>query len=214
MRIAEDRCPKDGDRVLRATSGTVSPVRFFAELYYASEGGVVVLDDADDGLKDSEFLQLFKSATDTTKRWVSWKKNSPYLKTLEIPTSFEFKGTVIVISNVPYKTKAAGNSSNAAHLDAVLSRCHHVDLGVNSKRALRLWVNYMVREERILDPLFARAGLHYLAEQGAEEIAQFIENEQDSFRSLTLREAVKICDTYCAVDADPMWADMVKFTLA
>jgi len=208
-------CPPEGQRQLRMTSGSISPVMFYKELFLASEkGGIVLLDDADAGLRNPEFLNLLKAATDTkASRWVSWKKKSATLEKEGIPNTFKFEGVVIIISNVPLKANAERGGETGAHTDAVLSRAMHIDLGVTSSRALALWVGHMVREERMLDAMFDAAGMSDFKEQAAEEICQFVYNERDSFRAITLREVVKIADMYISEEGDPMWADMVKVSL-
>ena len=84
-------------------------------------------------------------------------------------------------------------------MDAILSRANHVDLGVSSSRALALWVQHMVVDREMLAQDMAEFGV--VGEQyeaAKKEIAGFIVEHRDAFRSLTLREASKIGRMYIA----------------
>jgi hypothetical protein len=81
-----------------------------------------VFDDCDSVLKDSVSLNLLKGALDSySKRIISWRAD---IKDEDLPTSFEFKGRVVFISNI---------SSN--QLDqAIISRSLSVDLTMTKEQ--------------------------------------------------------------------------------
>jgi hypothetical protein len=61
---------------------------------------VIIFDDCDSILRDPVALNLLKGALDSyDKRIISW--NSESLNDDELPRSFEFRGGVIFISNLP-----------------------------------------------------------------------------------------------------------------
>jgi hypothetical protein len=188
-------------------NGAVSPVKFVEVLEECqNRGDVVVLDDADAAFKNPEFLNVFKAATDPKEtRVVSWLKANADI-------CFEFKGSVLVVSNLNLKEMAV-KGSNAGHIDAMLSRSRHIDLGINSSRALALRVKYMIEEVEMFAQDFAMAGMSDLHEQAKAEIGEWIVAHKDNFRSLTLREACKVASCYIMCEGNPEWAEMAEMEL-
>ena len=195
-------------------SGGISAVKLVEALHNCQcKGDVLVLDDADEGLKNSEFLAVLKAATDPkTSRTVSWLKQNNKLAEAGVPEQFDFNGTVIIISNINVKL-AAEKGAKAPHMDAILSRARHIDLGINSSRALALRVKYMIEEVEMFAQDFAAAGMSELHDQAKGEIGQWIVDHKDDFRSLTLREACKIASCYIMCEGEPEWAEMAKMEL-
>lgn len=196
-------------------SGGLSAVRLVEALHNCQcKGDVLCLDDADEGLKNGEFLAVLKAATDPkTSRTVSWLKQNAKLAEAGVPDQFDFKGTVIIISNADLKGVASGNSAKAPHMDAILSRARHIDLDINSSRALALRVKYMIEEVEMFAQDFAAAGMSHLHEQAKAEIGTWIVDHKDDFRSLTLREACKIASCYIMCEGEPEWAEMASMEL-
>jgi len=100
----------DGDGYhLLATTATPSIIY---QTLYKNREGIILFDDCDDALGDQEGRNLIKGATDTKKvRKVGWGKRvswtydpvtEPEKEEMEgmYPSSFEFKGRVIFISNL------------------------------------------------------------------------------------------------------------------
>lgn len=196
---------------VRMVSGAISPVKFFEQLWETrGKGDVLVLDDADGAFSNPEMLNLFKAATDSKgRRVVSYLKASKVLAEAGVEPQFEYEGAIIVISNIDMKAKA----EKSGHMDAVLSRGHHIDLGINTKRALSLRVNDMIVNGELLAQRFAAADMMELYDQAKEEIGQFIIDNKDAFRSLTLREAIKVAELYVACEGESDWGDMARLTL-
>jgi hypothetical protein len=80
------------------------------ELLYAHNGKTIVFDDADGILKDPDAVNLLKKAMDTSKSYVGKDTKGGKQLTirdkasgeeLEVPSSFEFTGKIIFISNKP-----------------------------------------------------------------------------------------------------------------
>lgn len=101
----------DGNGYFKNT-GTASPVGLYT-LLFKNRNQIILLDDADGALADQDGRNLLKAATDTSKvRKLAWtKKSSSFINPdsweegMEddgvYPSWFEFKGKVIVISNLP-----------------------------------------------------------------------------------------------------------------
>lgn len=110
--------PKNAFMVIKGYS---TPKGLYRTLY-ENRHSVIVFDDCDSVLKDSVSLNLLKGALDSySKRIISWRAD---IKDEDLPTSFEFKGRVVFISNI---------SSN--QLDqAIISRSLSVDLTMTKEQ--------------------------------------------------------------------------------
>ena len=206
-----DDAEEDGRSIWRV-SGSMSAVKLVEALYFTQKkGDVLLIDDADAGFANVEFLNVLKAATDTKgRRVVSWLKQNKRLEEAGVESQFEYNGSVVIISNANMKEKAEKGNR---HIDAILSRAMHIDLGVNSSRSLALRVAYMIQEENMFAQLFAASDLSDLHDQAKGEIGEFIKQNRDAFRSLTLREAAKVAKMYIACEGDPEWHEMVLLSL-
>jgi len=85
--------------------GASSAIGLYKTLYeYAEKGSVLVLDDCDTVLYDETSLNLLKAALDSgKKRKLSWLADSALLRREGIPDTFEFKGSVVFITNLSLK---------------------------------------------------------------------------------------------------------------
>lgn len=84
--------------------GSSSPAALYKAMY-EHNGKLVIIDDCDDIFSDKEAVNLLKNGTDDKgNREVGWLRDSR-LKTSdgqrEIPGSFNFKGRIIAITNLP-----------------------------------------------------------------------------------------------------------------
>jgi len=101
---------RDGDGYFKQT-GSASPAGIY-RLLFQYKDSTVMFDDADGALSDQDGRNLIKAATDTKKvRKLAWAKTSknlidPSVITPEqidqgfLPTSYEFTGRIIFISNL------------------------------------------------------------------------------------------------------------------
>lgn len=104
--------------------GKCTTQKFYMTLFeYHEEGDIIVIDDADDIIKDETSINLIKAATDSSdRRWVSYGTSFPPIADEQLvmqhpewpweqkakgnvtvntyPSSFEFKGSLIIISNL------------------------------------------------------------------------------------------------------------------
>lgn len=195
-------------------SGAISAVGLYEALWNTqNKGDVLLIDDADGGFAQTDFLNVLKAATDSKgRRVVSWNKQNAKMKEAGIEAQFEYHGSVIIISNANLKAKAENGNG---HIDAVLSRAMHIDLGINSSRALALRVKFMIEEAEMFAQLFAKFGVTGDAyDTGKREISAFIVENRDAFRSLTLREADKIARMYLAATKKGRdWRRMARLSL-
>ena len=103
--------------------GSATPIGLYQTLYkYSDENCVVVFDDCDSILLDDVSLNLLKGALDSgKKRKISWLSESSTLRREGIPDQFEFKGSVIFITNLKFDKMKSQKLRD--HLDALQSRC-------------------------------------------------------------------------------------------
>jgi len=165
--------------------GAASAIGLYKLLYnYADSGNVLVLDDCDTVLYDETSLNLLKAALDSSKkRRLSWNTDSSLLRREGIPDSFEFRGSVIFITNLRFD-KVRGKIKD--HLDAIMSRCHYLDLTMDTMREKMLRVKQIVGDGMLEDYKFTKA------EQ--DEIVDFMITNQGRLREVSLRMCTKIAD--------------------
>jgi hypothetical protein len=180
---------KLADRPVRAdvVKGSATPIGLYQTLYKFSDTNcVVVFDDCDSILLDDVSLNLLKGALDSgKKRKISWLSESSALRREGIPDSFEFKGSVIFITNL--KFDAMKSQKLRDHLDALQSRCHYLDLTLDTMRDKVLRIKQIARagelfEDYDFDPCVQ------------DEIIDFMDENKNRLREMSLRMATKIAD--------------------
>lgn len=133
--------------------GTISPSRLFTELYVRRhQGDVMVLDDSDSILDNEDGLNILKAATDTTpvrKISRSLSKRLPILEGMDNTGSFEYKGTVIVITNSNFDNHASRKLK--PHLMALKSRCYHIVMDNGQRDEAFTQIVYAVTVQGMLD---------------------------------------------------------------
>lgn len=166
--------------------GYASPINIYKALYnHSAEGHVVVFDDCDDALLDDTALNILKAALDTKKRReIYWLAESKTLSSEGIPNHFEFKGSVIFLTNYDFEKTTA--SRLRAHMDAMLSRCHYLDLAISNQRDQLLRIKQVVNDGMLREYEFS--------ENVVAEILYYVEDNIDHFRELSLRTVKKIAD--------------------
>ncbi len=176
------------DRPLRHTfvKGTMSPIGLYSTLYkYSDEKNIVVLDDCDSILFNEDALNILKAALDSgKKRKISWHSDSHFLRREGVPDQFEFKGSVIFITNLKFdKVKS---SKIKDHLEAIMSRCHYLDLTISTTRDKLLRCKQIVRQGML--------NSYGFNDQEQDEIMSYMENNQSRLREISLRMITKIAD--------------------
>lgn len=187
--------------------GTLSAVNLYKLGYQnRKRGSVVVLDDADGIFADEDALNLLKAMCDSsTTRRVSWMKESATLKEEDIPTSYEFQGSFIFISNIDFQRYVdMGGNKYVAHFEALMSRSLYLDLRLHDRQAISLWVRYVATHGRLFDREEVPATV-------GREILDFMMDRRDDLRELSLRTLTKACALAKAHPHD--WKRMAKVTL-
>lgn len=167
--------------------GSATPIGLYQTLYkYSDPNCVVVFDDCDSILLDDVALNLLKGALDSgKKRKISWLADSRILRSEGIPDSFEFKGSVIFITNLKFDKMKSQKLRD--HLDALQSRCHYLDLTLDTMRDKILRIRQIAGD----GVLFADYNFDPVVQ---DEIIEFMAVNQNRLREMSLRMALKIAD--------------------
>lgn len=165
--------------------GAASAIGLYKLLYnYADKGNVLVLDDCDTVLYDETSLNLLKAALDSSKkRKISWNTDSALLRREGIPDTFEFKGSVIFITNLKFD-KVRGKMKD--HLDAIMSRCHYLDLTLDTTREKMLRCKQIVADGMLNEYGFSK--------KEQQEVIDFMFSNKDRMREISLRMVTKLAD--------------------
>jgi len=180
-----------GSNRLRAevVKGSASPIGLYQTLYkYSDPNCVVVFDDCDSILLDDVSLNLLKGALDSgKKRKISWLSESRVLKEEGIPDSFEFKGSVIFITNLKFDKMKSQKLKD--HLDALQSRCHYLDLTLDTMRDKVLRIKQIAKTGELFQDMD-------ITDAGSDEIIEFMDANKNSLREVSLRMAIKVAQLY------------------
>ena len=182
--------------------GAVTAASLYILLYkYSDENNVLVFDDCDTVLLDDVALNLLKGALDSGKRRkISWLADSSTMRKEGVPDSFDFKGSIIFISNLKFD-KFKGKLKD--HLDALQSRCHYLDLTLDTMRDKIMRIKQIHQDGGLFDDL------ELTAEQSVEVI-EFMDANKDRLREISLRMAVKIAQLRKGFELK--WQHMAKDT--
>ncbi|NDI17344.1 MAG: ATP-binding protein [Verrucomicrobia bacterium] len=183
--------------------GAMSSIGLYAKLYeFSAEGNVVVFDDCDSILMEDLSLNILKGALDSgSRRFISWNTDSRILRSEGIPDRFEFKGAAIFITNIKFEHVRSKKLRD--HLDALESRCHYIDLQMDTSREKILRIKQVVKQGQMLE----RYEFQPCVE---DELIEFVEQNQDRLRELSLRMVLKIADLRKGFPNN--WTAMVKTT--
>lgn len=167
--------------------GAMSAIGLYAKLHeYSKKGNVLVFDDCDSILMEDLSLNILKGALDSSKRrFISWNTDSRILRSEGIPDRFEFCGAAIFITNIKFEHVRSKKLRD--HLDALESRCHYIDLQMDTNREKILRIKQIVGDGMLDD----RDGLDPIAK---DEVVAFINENQSKLRELSLRMVLKIAD--------------------
>jgi len=169
--------------------GGMSDIGLYQKLYeFSDRDNVLVMDDCDELFYETTTLNLLKAALDTSKvRKISWNKESRALDGADIPRSFNFKGSIIFITNIKFEN--IRSKTLQEHLKALESRCHYLDLKLDTTREKLLRIRQIANTGELF------SSYDFEKEQEAEVI-DFLFANQPKLRETSLRTALKVADLY------------------
>lgn len=192
------------DPKYEVVSGGASSIGLYQKLYYnRAPEQVLVFDDCDGVLFDEESLNLLKAALNSgDKRRICWNKESRTLAAEDIPSAFDFEGSIIFLSNIDFERTIAKGSRISQHLEAIMSRCHYLDLEIGSLRDKLLRIKQIVRDGMLTPYCFS-------PEEEAS-VLDFVFSNAEYLREVSLRMVKKIADF---VKTDPQdWVSLSEST--
>ena len=194
-----------GDSKLKkyeVVKGAMSAIGLYCKLFnYADKDNVIVFDDCDSIFADELSLNILKAALDSKKtRRIHWNTDSYKLRNEGVPDSFEFKGSAIFITNLKFD-KAKGKIRE--HLMALESRCHYIDLTIDTEREKILRIKQITRDGMLDEYKFT--------EEMTQEIIDFVDINKKRLRELSLRTVLKVADLAKAFPSK--WEAMAENTV-
>jgi hypothetical protein len=167
--------------------GAMSALGLYSKLYhYKDAKNILVFDDCDSVLLDDLSLNILKAALDTSsKRMIHWNTDSHLLRREGVPDSFEFKGGAIFITNIKFDHVKSKKLRD--HLEALESRCHYLDLTIDTEREKILRIEQVVNECGMLDK-------YEFEPYQAMEVVDFVKANVHRLRELSLRTVLKVAD--------------------
>ena len=176
------------NKAFRVIKGYSTPKGLYRTLY-ENRDGVIVFDDCDSVLKDPVSLNLLKGALDSySRRIISWRAD---IKDEDLPTTFEFKGRIVFISNLA-----------STQIDqAIITRSMAVDLSMTRQQKIE-------RMRHLLDsgefmPEFDKAI--------KKDAMSLIDKLQDKVKELSLRTLIQV--TKIRKSAGSNWSNLAEYTI-
>jgi Spy/CpxP family protein refolding chaperone len=167
--------------------GAMTPIGLYCTLYRHSDANnVLVFDDCDSVFQDELALNILKAALDSgKKRKIHWNSDSAMLRREGVPDMFDFKGGAIFITNLKFDNIKSKKMQD--HLEALQSRCHFLDLTLDTMRDKFLRIKQIFRQGQLFNDY------DFTSEQG-DEILAFMDANQNRLREMSLRMALKLAD--------------------
>jgi hypothetical protein len=183
--------------------GAMSAIGLYSKLYHFSDPkNILVFDDCDSILLDDVALNILKAALDSSKkRTISWNTDSRILRSEGIPDKFEFKGGAIFITNLKFENVRSKKLQE--HLAALESRCHYIDLRMDTDREKVLRIKQIVKDGMLND--------YEISDTAKAEVVDFIEENRSTMRELSLRTVLKVADLRKSFPNN--WQNMAKVTV-
>jgi hypothetical protein len=176
------------NKAFRVIKGYSTPKGLYRTLY-ENRDGVIVFDDCDSVLKDPVSLNLLKGALDSySRRIISWRAD---IKDEDLPTTFEFKGRIVFISNLA-----------STQIDqAIITRSMAVDLSMTRKQKIERMRHLLTSGEFM--PEFDKATKN--------DAMSLIDKLQDKVKELSLRTLIQV--TKIRKSAGSNWANLAEYTI-
>lgn len=180
---------EEGKIQYQKISGFVKATGIFKALWEnRHENCVILIDDADSAFGDEVALNLLKTALDSGKRrMITWGSEKIFMDEVgdSIPNTFEFRGSIVFITNLNFETMIAQGKAMAPHFQALISRSFYIDLNFDSSR------EYILRIEDVLrnTDMAYSAGLD---EKNVDYLIKYVKKNSTRLRELSLRMILKL----------------------
>jgi len=184
--------------------GAMSAIGLYKKLYeFSAKKNILVFDDCDSVLLDDLSLNILKAALDSSaKRTIHWNTDSRVLRSEGVPNSFEFKGGAIFITNIKFENVKSKKLRD--HLEALESRCHYLDLTIDTDREKLLRIRQVTQDHN----LFEVNGFEF-SESEKNEVIDFIADNKHNMREMSLRMVIKVAALKASM---PNWRKVAQLT--
>ena len=118
-----------------------------------------------------------------------------------MPDSFDFKGSAIFITNIKFDNVKSKKLRD--HLEALESRCHYIDLTIDTEREKMLRIKQIVQDGML--------NAYGFTEEQHQEVVDFIDINKSKLRELSLRTVLKVADLAKAFPSN--WEAMAESTV-
>jgi hypothetical protein len=211
QQIKEEAVKADIDfKVTHLKGANMSYTGLYSLLFKHRNGGVIVFDDSDKLWEDSDMLNTFKAAMDTSSkrflsnasggRWVQDLADSEGVE-LEDVREFEFKAKIIFITNKDIGVHVEAKKKNHEHFAAIIDRSLYIDLEMFSLRAKYLWCEYV-----FMDFIAPQLGF---SDDLTLEVMEYVSDNRYNLRDVSVRGIEMIAK----FAADPEFKDGAWKTL-
>jgi len=157
---------------------------------FEHRNGVIVFDDCDSVLKDPISLNLLKGALDSySRRIISWRAD---IRDEDLPTSFEFRGRVVFISNL-----------SSTQIDqAIITRSMAVDLSMTAQQKIER-MRFIMNSDKFMPEFTTQHKLDAL---------NLIDSLKDRVKELSLRTLIQV--TKIRKSAGANWSNLAEYAIA
>lgn len=192
---------------IKKVNGACSAINLYAFLYEMRHtGSVLVIDDTDKLLKDTDALDILRAALDSadSKSTVNYEKYSTALAKQDIPNNFVFNGTVVMISNAHININSVKSDKQEAML-AVRNRCTYIKAGFDHDSWEIESIKFFHKNRGIM--CFKT---HAMSNAQADEIIDFFVDNAENFARISFRMLDACCIYYNEFNGDAdMWQEMM-----
>ena len=191
----EQACERVGMKPGDATiiKGFTTPLGLFRVLH-DNRSGLIIFDDCDSAFQDQTARNLLKAALDSCeRRIISW--NSSRLPE-EYESTFEFKGRILFVSNIPLNRFDPTLVSRSMIIDLQMSREEIVDHITKIAPKIKVY--------------FGRDGLLKPDKTAISDVVTFLKDNKDAIADLNIRTYIKVLKLRM-FKADKDWAGMAEF---
>ena len=186
-KILENEKHQHGLEYTKVTGSIVSAYQLYQTLFENKElNSVLILDDSDQILYDSNSVNLLKAALESgnNPRIISYHSDS--VVNLGLPKSFEFEGQIIFITNCDFqKIIDKDRAGIAKHLSALLDRSLYLSLTLHTRREIWCRVKSMVEKHGLLNNFD-------LTDRQIQDLLEYVKERQSDFRSFSLRTVLQL----------------------
>jgi hypothetical protein len=183
---------EDASKLYDRISGGCTGPGLFQSLFHMRNGGLVIIDDCDSVFEDIQTLNMIKIATDTKKkRIVSWRKQAAWLAQYNIERSFEFKGSLIFLTNIDFELVIKKQGKDIEHFKALIDRARYLCLTIRTHR------DFMIRIRHVCaGPEGLLQRIHKISPDDSEMILNYIDANKTRFYNLSIRLVEQIAGDF------------------